>query len=211
MVANQMAPFGAPAVTDARVLDALRQVPRHRFVPEALQARAYADSPQPIGYGQTISQPYIVGLMTQLLQIQPGDKVLEIGTGSGYQAALLSELTPHVYTMEIVQPLGREGDTRLKGLGYKTIRARIADGYYGWEAHAPFDAIIVTCAATHEPPPLLRQLKPGGRLCIPVGQRWGPQSLRLVERTRQGGFRRRIVLGVAFVPLTGGHDGTRDP
>ena len=146
--------------------------------------------------------------MTQLLRIKPGDKVLEVGTGSGYQAAILSELTPHVFTMEIVEALGREARARLKDLGYKTIRTKVGDGYYGWEKHAPFDAIIVTCAATHEPPPLLRQLKPGGRLCIPVGQRWGYQSLRVVERTHAGGFRRRIVLGVRFVPLTGGHDQT---
>ena len=206
MVANQMAGRGAPPVNDPRVLDALRQVPRHRFVPESLQARAYDDTPLPIGHGQTISQPYIVGLMTQLLRIKPGDKVLEIGTGSAYQAAVLSELTPFVYTIEIVDPLGRQADARLKRLGYKTVQALVGDGYYGWKKHAPFDAIIVTCAATHEPPPLLRQLKPGGRLCIPVGRRWGYQSLRVVERTQDGGFRRTIVLGVAFVPLTGGHD-----
>jgi len=206
MVATQMASSWAPDVNDPRVLEAMRQVPRHRFVPIDVEDVAYADTALPIGYGQTISQPYIVGLMTQLLKVQPGDKVLEIGTGSGYQAAVLSELTPHVFTIEIVDPLGKAVAERFKQLKYETVRARIGDGYDGWKEHAPFDAIIVTCAATHVPPPLFEQLKPDGVMCIPVGIRGGDQNLILVTKAADGSMRTRTVLGVRFVPLTGGHD-----
>jgi protein-L-isoaspartate(D-aspartate) O-methyltransferase len=209
MVDAQMRPHYALPVTGPTVLAALRHVPRHKFVPKSVRSAAYADRPLPIGYGQTISQPYIVGLMTQALKIKPGGKVLEVGTGSGYQAAVLSELTPHVYSIEIVDALGRQAAKRFKQLGYKTIRTKVADGYYGWKQHAPYDAIIVTCAAAHVPRPLFDQLAPGGVMCIPVGSRWGMQRLYLVEKTAKGKMRSRSMLSVAFVPLTGGHDGKK--
>ncbi|MBM4041042.1 MAG: protein-L-isoaspartate(D-aspartate) O-methyltransferase [Planctomycetes bacterium] len=189
-------------VTDRATLDAMRAVPRHEFVPEGLQRRAYDDNPLPIGHGQTISQPYIVGYMTQALALKPGDKVLEIGTGSGYQAAVLAELTPHVYSIEIVKALGDAAKARLAKLGYKTIEVKVADGYHGWADKGPFDAIIVTCAAGTIPPPLLKQLKPGGRMCIPVGPPGFGQDLILLTKDSEGNVRSKSLMGVIFVPLT---------
>lgn len=190
---------------DEAVLAALRTVPRHAFVPEDEQARAYDNRPLPIGYGQTISQPYIVALMTDLLAVGPGDAVLEVGTGSGYQAAVLSALVERVSTIEIVPPLGERARDVLSQLGYDNVDVRIGDGYYGWEERAPFDAIIVTAAASHVPPPLIRQLKPGGRMLIPVGSRFMVQELLLVEKSAAGAVTTQQILPVAFVPLTGGH------
>ena len=189
-------------VSDAAVLEAMANVPRHRFVRGGLESRAYDDRPLPIGHGQTISQPYIVAYMTQHLGLKPGDKVLEIGTGSGYQAAILAELTPHVYTIEIIRALGEAARTRLARLGYKTIQCKIADGYHGWAEHAPFDAVIVTCAAGSIPPPLVRQLKPGGRMCIPVGPTGAFQRLILVAKDDKGKVKSKSLLPVVFVPLT---------
>jgi len=189
---------------DARVIEALGRVPRHAFVPAGEVANAYQNRPLPIGHGQTISQPYIVALMTDLLEIGPGASVLEIGTGSGYQAAILAELTASVYTVEIIEPLARQAAQRLKRLGYATVKTRIADGYEGWKEHAPFDAIIVTAAASHVPPPLIRQLKPGGRMVIPVGASFLAQYLMLIEKKRDGAVTTRQILPVQFVPFTGG-------
>lgn len=190
---------------DERVLAAMARVPRHRFVPPRLEADAYENRPLPIGHGQTISQPFIVALMTELLRVKPGDRVLEIGTGSGYQAAVLAELGTTVYTIEIVEPLGIAARDRLMALGYGKVEVRVGDGYHGWEEHAPFDAIMVTAAASHVPPPLVRQLKAGGRMVIPVGSPFLTQSLMLVEKKADGGTTSRQVLPVRFVPLTGGH------
>ena len=187
---------------DKRVMDALRTIPRHLFVPEDLRSAAYQNRPLPIGHGQTISQPYIVALMTDLLRTKPTDVVLEIGTGSGYQAAILSPLVKRVYSVEIIEPLARQATARLKSLGYKNVVTRHADGYNGWPEHGPFDSIIVTAAATHIPPPLIQQLKPGGRMIIPVGGPFSTQSLMLVEKTAAGKVRTRNVLPVQFVPLT---------
>ncbi len=187
--------------TDTQVLDAMRNVPRHEFVPEHLSRSAYADRPLPIGHDQTISQPYIVALMTSLLELNPDKKVLEVGTGSGYQAAVLAELTPHVYTIEIVPPLGRRAIRTFDVLGYETIRARIGDGYRGWPEAQPFDGIIVTCAPHSIPEPLVGQLKVGGRMVIPVGAY--VQELVLVTKNEDGSLDRRSVLPVRFVPMTG--------
>lgn len=187
---------------DRRVINAMRTIPRHLFVPADLRTAAYANRPLPIGYGQTISQPYIVALMTDLLRVDAGDVVLEVGTGSAYQAAILSPLVKHVYTVEIVEPLAQQAKARLQSLGYRNVTARHADGYNGWKEAGPFDAIIVTAAATHVPPPLIQQLKPGGRMVIPVGGPFATQSLMLVEKTANGKVRTRQVLPVAFVPLT---------
>jgi len=197
---------GAPAVRDARVLAAMRQAPRHRFVPAELVRSAYDDRPLPIGYGQTISQPYIVALMTELAGPKAEHKALEIGTGSGYQAAVLSPLVAEVATIEIVEPLGRAARERLRALGYKNVEVRIGDGYFGWPEKAPFDIIIVTAAANHIPPPLIEQLKPGGRMVIPVGNPFQTQTLMLVTKGDKGprDVRVRNVLPVAFVPLVGG-------
>jgi len=184
---------------------AMGAVQRHEFVPETLRDQAYANHPLPIGYGQTISQPYIVALMTDLLRLKPDDVVLEVGTGSGYQAAVLAELADRVYTIEIVEPLFREAKERLARLGYDSVTTRLGDGYYGWEEHAPFDAIIVTAAASHVPPPLIAQLKAGGRLAIPVGGRFLTQYLLLVEKTTDGEIITRQITPVRFVPLTGEH------
>ena len=191
------------AALDPRVVSALRTVPRHLFVPPNLRNSAYENRPLPIGHGQTISQPYIVAIMTELLGVDRNDVVLEVGTGSGYQAAVLSPLVRQVYTVEIVEPLARQAKTRLQSLGYRNVIARHADGYNGWKEAAPFDAIIVTAAATHIPPPLIQQLKPGGRMIIPVGGPFATQSLMLVEKTAAGKVRTRQVLPVMFVPLTG--------
>jgi protein-L-isoaspartate(D-aspartate) O-methyltransferase len=191
-------------VGDEAVLSAMLTVPRHEFVPEEFLDQAYADHPLPIGYGQTISQPYIVALMTELLEIEPGDKVLEVGTGSGYQAAILAQLTDQVYSIEIIEELATQAETRLQQLGYTQVHVLSADGYYGWEEHAPFDAVIVTCAPDHVPQPLVRQLKDGGRMVIPVGPPGGYQSLWLI--VRQGEDVQMTNMGpVAFVPLTGEH------
>lgn len=190
---------------DARVLDAMMRVPRHEFVPSDLVDLAYENRPLPIGYSQTISQPYIVAIMTDLLDIEPGQRVLEIGTGSGYQAAVLAELNTRVSSIEIIKALGEQAQSRLQVLGYDNINVRVGDGYYGWPEHAPFDAIVVTAAANHIPPPLLRQLKPGGKMIIPVGSRFLTQELILITRSDSDEFITRQVLPVRFVPLTGGH------
>ncbi|HEU5284603.1 MAG TPA: protein-L-isoaspartate(D-aspartate) O-methyltransferase [Burkholderiales bacterium] len=190
---------------DARVLSAMGAVQRHLFVPAGQQRYAYENRPLPIGHGQTISQPYIVALMTDLMQVEPDDAVLEIGTGSGYQAAVLAELVKSVFTIEIVEPLGKSAAERLRRLGYRQVHVKVADGYHGWPEHAPFDAIIVTAAASHVPPPLVRQLKPGGRMVIPVGTAFLTQHLMLVEKRRDGSVVSRQILPVQFVPLTGGH------
>jgi len=190
-------------VKDKAVLEAMRNVPRHLFVPEKQAPLAYRDHPLPIGHGQTISQPYIVALMTELLGLKPGHRVLEIGTGSGYQAAVLSELTPYVFTIEIIKALAGDAGKRFEKLGYKTIQVKKADGYYGWEEHAPFDAIIVTAAAGHVPPPLIKQLKDGGRMIIPVGAVYEVQHLVLVNKDEEGRVSTESVLPVRFVPMTG--------
>jgi len=188
---------------DMRVMQAMNVVPRHKFVPEYLRSVAYENRPLPIGHGQTISQPYIVALMTDLLQTQPDQRVLEIGTGSGYQAAVLSQLVENVYSIEIIEELGNSSTRLLKRLGYGNIKTRIADGYDGWPKRAPFDGIIVTAAISHIPPPLVKQLKKGGRMVIPVGTRFQTQYLTLVEKDKLGVVRTRQVLPVAFVPFTG--------
>jgi len=190
---------------DKTVMGILAQVPRHEFVPEGLRGMAYSNRPLPIGHGQTISQPYIVALMTDLLRITPGANVLEVGTGSGYQAAVLAELSARVFTIEIIEPLGQLAQKRLARLGYGNITVRIGDGYYGWEEYAPFDAIIITAAASHVPPPLVRQLKPGGRMIIPVGPRFLVQFLTIVDKHLDGRVTMREILPVQFVPLTGIH------
>ncbi|MGD2083444.1 MAG: protein-L-isoaspartate(D-aspartate) O-methyltransferase [Chromatiales bacterium] len=190
---------------DPRVADALSSVPRHEFVPDAYRDQAYANRPVPIGYGQTISQPYIVAIMTALLEPEPGDRIFELGTGSGYQAAILSGLVDEVYTMEIIEPLGESARQRLKELGYANVRVRVGDGYGGWPEAAPFDGIVVTAAGDHVPPPLVRQLRPGGRMVIPVGSGFLTQQLLLVTKRADGGIETRELLPVAFVPLTGGH------
>lgn len=195
---------GRPAF-DPKVMAAISKVPRHEFVPADLQRQAYQNRPLPIGYGQTISQPYIVALMTDLLQVKSRDTVLEIGTGSGYQAAILAQLVQRVHTIEIIEPLGNQARDRLKVLQYRNVEVRVGDGYYGWEAHAPFDAIIVTAAASHIPPPLIRQLKPGGRMVIPVGAQFMVQYLMLVEKNADGTVASQQIAPVRFVPLAGAH------
>jgi protein-L-isoaspartate(D-aspartate) O-methyltransferase len=190
---------------DRRVIDTMLKVPRHLFVSPEQERSAYQNRPLPIGHGQTISQPYIVALMTDLMRLQPGDVVLEIGTGSGYQAAVAAQLARAVYSIEIVEPLGREAQERLRRLGYRNVEVKVADGYYGWDEHAPFDAIIVTAAGSHVPPPLVRQLRPGGRMVIPVGAQFLTQYLMLVEKQPDGSVVTRQVLPVHFVPLTGAH------
>ena len=188
-------------VKDEQVLEAMGRVPRHLFVNPSDVPRAYGDHPLPIGYGQTISQPYIVALMTEMLDVRPGHRVLEVGTGSGYQAAILSVLVEEVCTVEIVDPLARQAADRLKRLGYENAHVKIGDGYFGWEQKGPFDRIIVTCAATLVPPPLLRQLKAGGKMCIPVGGQYAVQSLTMVEKAQDGGITMRKTIPVRFVPL----------
>jgi len=188
---------------DRKVLDVLARVPRHEFVPPEFRHLAYRNHPLPIGYGQTISQPFIVALMTDLLDIKSDDVVLEIGTGSGYQAAVLAELAAQVYTIEIVRALGEGAGERLKRLGYENVHVRVADGYYGWKEYAPFDAIIVTCAAGHVPPPLVEQLRPGGRMVIPIGGAYDVQILMVITKSRSGALKTRQVIPVRFVPMTG--------
>ncbi len=189
-------------ITNAQVLAAMRKVPRHEFVLAAWVERAYDDSPLPIGYEQTISQPYIVALMTELAQLSPQSKVLEVGTGSGYQAAILAEIVGEVYSIEIIEPLATSATERLGRLGYKNVHVKYGDGYLGWPEHAPFDAIIVTAGADHVPPPLVQQLKSGGRMVIPVGQLPGQQSLWLIEKSPDGTIIQSQNIPVAFVPLT---------
>ncbi len=191
-------------VRDPKVLDAMEAVPRDQFVPEDYVAAAYSDGPLPIGCGQTISQPYIVAVMTELLELEPGDKVLEIGTGSGYQAAILAEITDEVYTVEIIPELAQSARERLTSLGYDTIRASNADGYYGWAEFAPYDAIIVTAAPDHIPQPLVEQLKDGGHMVIPVGPVGWYQTLWLITK-EDGEAEYHNKGGVQFVPLTGEH------
>jgi protein-L-isoaspartate(D-aspartate) O-methyltransferase len=191
-------------VTDQEVLEAMERVPRHEFVPSEYHSQAYADRPLPIGYGQTISQPYIVALMTELLQLKNTDRVLEIGTGSGYQAAILGEIVAEVYTVEIIEALAVEASARLGRLGYANVHTLHADGYFGWEDHAPYDAIIVTAAPNHIPQPLVQQLKDGAKLVIPVGPPGGYQTLWEVTRVGEE-VTKRNVTGVLFVPLTGEH------
>ncbi len=200
MVRRQIAPRD---VEDESVLEAMRHVPRHLFIPEKRRGSAYADRPLPIGHGQTISQPYIVAFMTEKLRLEPGDRVLEIGTGSGYQAAVLYELTPRVFTIEIIEELARTARKRLHDLGYEKVQVKNADGYYGWPEHAPFDAIIVTAAAGHVPPPLVDQLKPGGRMIIPVGGVFEVQRLVIVNKDEEGRVSSESVMAVRFVPMTG--------
>ncbi len=199
MVENHMR---ARDINDEMVLAVMEKVPRHRFVPDNLVANAYDDRPLPIGYGQTISQPYIVALMTQELNVGKNDKVLEIGTGSGYQAAVLAELVKEVYTIEIIEPLAKSAEERLQREGYKNVKVKNADGYFGWKERAPFDAIIVTAAVNHIPPPLIEQLKDGGRLIIPLGGTREFQTLTLVTK-KDNDLETRFITGVVFVPLTG--------
>jgi len=185
-----------------RVLDALRKVRREAFVPEDAVDNAYVNAPLPIGCGQTISQPYIVALMTDLLDLKPDDRVLEVGTGSGYQAAILAELAGEVFSVEVIPDLARRAAAVLAAQGYGRITLRTSDGSLGWPEHAPFDAIIVTAAARDVPPALCEQLAAGGRMAIPVGEPWGDQELRLLEKDARGKVTSRRVLSVAFVPLT---------
>jgi len=198
MVDEQMA---SRDISNERVLEVMRQVPRHRFVPKSLESYAYRDSPLPIGEDQTISQPYMVALMTQLVDPQSGHKALDIGTGSGYQAAVLAELVDHVYSIEIVESLATDARERLTKLGYENVTVRHGDGYAGWESEAPFDVIIVAAAPDHIPAPLIEQLAPGGKLVIPVGDE--DQSLMLVEKDTEGVVTRREIAPVLFVPMTG--------
>jgi len=190
---------------DEGVLQAIEEVPRHEFVPNDLQREAYGNYPLPIGHGQTISQPYIVALMTDLVEPGPDDVALEVGTGSGYQAAVLAKRVRHVYSIEIIEPLAEQARERLARLGFDNVTTRLGDGYYGWEEAGPFDAILVTAAASHVPPPLVAQLKPGGRMVIPVGGRFLVQHLLLVEKTAEGDVLTRQITPVRFVPLTGEH------
>jgi len=208
MVQTQIAArgSGAESVQDSSVLDSMRKTPRDRFVPAELVRYAYDDQPVPIGYGQTISQPYIVAKMTELLEPKKDHQVLEVGSGSGYQAAVLSPLVSHVYTIEIIEPLGTAARQRLAALGYKNVAVRVGDGYFGWPERAPFDGIIVTAAANHIPPALIEQLKPGGRMVIPVGNPFQTQMLMLVTKGNKGprDLKIRNLMPVSFVPLVGG-------
>jgi protein-L-isoaspartate(D-aspartate) O-methyltransferase len=190
----------ARGVRDRRVLEAMRKVPRHLYVPREMQSFAYRDSPLPIAHQQTISQPYIVAFMSEALELKPENRVLEIGTGSGYQAAVLAHLAREVYSIEIVEPLGKEAAERLKQLGYTNVHLRVGDGYRGWPEAAPFDAIIVTAAPDHIPPPLVEQLRMGGRLVLPVGRFF--QDLIRIRKTPQG-TRKETLLPVRFVPMVG--------
>ena len=190
---------------ESRVMEAMGRVPRHLFVPPDLEDLGYLNRPLPIGYGQTISQPYIVALMTDLLEPEPDHVAFELGTGSSYQAAVLAELVAEVYTVEIVPPLAVSATERLGALGYDNVTVRAGDGYHGWPEHAPFDIIVVTAAASHVPPPLIAQLKRGGRMVIPVGSPFLTQQLLLVEKGEDGTVTSRQILPVIFVPLTGGH------
>jgi protein-L-isoaspartate(D-aspartate) O-methyltransferase len=198
MVEDQLA---AQGISDARVLAAMRKVPRHELVPRSVRRLAYADRPLPIGEGQTISQPYIVAYMTEQLRLRGGERVLEVGTGSGYQAAVLAQMGAEVYTIEIVPALARRAAADLKRLGYARVKVREGDGYRGWPEAAPFDAIVVTAAPPEVPAPLIEQLKPGGRLVLPVGEGW--QELLLITKDASGRVHRKTLLPVLFVPMTG--------
>jgi protein-L-isoaspartate(D-aspartate) O-methyltransferase len=200
MVARQIE---AREVEDPNVLRAMRTVPRHAFVPTAQRAYAYRDHPLPIGHDQTISQPYIVGFMTEALRLDPNSRVLEIGTGSGYQAAVCAEIARAVYTIEIVEPLAKSSAKLLKKLGYRNVFVKAGDGFYGWPEHAPFDAIIGTAAAERVPPPLLEQLADGGRMILPVEGAMGFQYLILLTKDEEGKLHERKVMPVRFVPMTG--------
>jgi protein-L-isoaspartate(D-aspartate) O-methyltransferase len=189
-------------IKDKNVLEVMGKIPRELFVDVSLRDRAYADHPLPIGEGQTISQPYIVALMTEALKLKPSDRVLEIGTGSGYQAAVLAEIVKEVFTIEIRKSLAEEATQRLKDLGYKNVKVKFGDGYYGWEEYAPFDAIIITASANHIPPPLIKQLKEGGRLILPLGSTLFYQTLTLATKEK-GELNIEEMGGVIFVPMTG--------
>lgn len=202
MVRDQIEDRG---VADAAVLAAMRRVPRHRFAPRVSARSAYEDEPQPIGHGQTISQPYTVAYMTEVLELGADDRVLEVGTGSGYQAAILAEIVDEVVTIEIIRELADSAAERLQGMGYRNITVLHGDGYHGHAAGAPFDAVVVTAAASHTPPPLVAQLRPGGRMVIPVGRAGWVQNLLLVEKNADGEVSTRNLASVRFVPLTGGH------
>lgn len=193
-------------IRDPDVLRAMYTVPRHEFVPENLREHAYEDRPLPIGLGQTISQPYIVAYMTELLEVDKEAKVLEIGTGSGYQAAVLAEIVKEVYSIEIFEELGKKAKERFDRLQYTNVTSKVDDGYYGWEEFAPFEGIIVTCAADHVPPPLIEQLKPGGKMVIPVGGVFQVQILMLVMKDEEGNVTVKNMLPVRFVPLLGDHE-----
>lgn len=200
MVRDQLEARG---IADEQVLETMRRIPRHEFVPENVRRLAYTDGPLPIGYGQTISQPYIVALMTETLRLKPSDRVLEIGTGSGYQAAVLSPLAKEVYSIEIIEPLAKHAAGTLDRLGFENVQVRAGDGFKGWREEAPFDAIIVTCAPEDVPPALEDQLREGGRMIIPVGPAGAVQELVLLEK-RDGDLKRKDLLPVRFVPMTGG-------
>ena len=190
-------------IIDSKVLQAMFTIPRHQFVDQRIAGSAYNDYPLSIGEGQTISQPYIVALMTQLLELKGNEKVLEIGTGSGYQAAVLAEIVKEVYTVEIYESLSKKSEKLLNDLGYRNIKFKVGDGYHGWEEYAPYDAIIVTCAPDHVPPPLLQQIKDdGGRIVIPVGGIWMVQTLMKIEKT-EGKIKSKGIIGVRFVPMLG--------
>lgn len=190
-------------ITHSAVLSAMQSVPREQFVPEKMKRYAYDDAPLPIGEGQTISQPYIVAAMTEALDPEPDDIIYEVGTGSGYQAAVLAEIVAHVYTKEIVKPLAEWAEENLKAAGYTNVTVAAGDGYAGWPEHAPFDGMVVTAAPDHVPPPLIDQLKPGGRLVIPVGKPHAVQELLLIEKGKDGSTVTRSMMPVRFVPLTG--------
>jgi protein-L-isoaspartate(D-aspartate) O-methyltransferase len=199
MVSRQIAARG---IRDEAVLEAMQSVPRHLFVPKSMQERAYADSPLPIDAGQTISQPYVVALMTELLELEPQQRILEIGTGSGYQAAVLSTLVEEVFTIEIKEILYRQATERLEELGYGNVHTRHGDGYFGWEEEAPFDGIMITASVDHVPPPLLQQLVDGGKIVLPLGHPFSFQNLVVVTKDGED-YRLRQVTGVLFVPMTG--------
>jgi protein-L-isoaspartate(D-aspartate) O-methyltransferase len=200
MVLNQLR---SRDIVDSKVLQAMLTVPRHKFVDEHIRESAYNDYPLSIGEGQTISQPYIVALMTQLLELKKDEKVLEIGTGSGYQAAVLAEIVEEIYTIEIYESLSKKSEKLLNDLGYRNIKFKVGDGYHGWEEHAPYDAIIVTCAPDHVPPSLLQQIKDdGGRIVIPVGGIWMVQTLMKIEKI-EGKIKSKGIIGVRFVPMIG--------
>lgn len=199
MVERQIAARG---VTNKAVLNALKAVERHRLVPSEQVNNAYQDRPLPIGHGQTISQPFMVAYMTEIIDPTAQMKVLEIGTGSGYQAAVLAEIVDEVYSIEIIEPLGKRAKASLEKLGYDNIHCRIADGFYGWEDQAPFDAIVVTAASEYIPPPLIEQLKEGGKMVIPVGAPFTTQQLMLVEKKKDGKWKTRNLIPVRFVPFT---------
>ena len=200
MVAHQIAARG---VTDPLVLAAMRRVPRHLFMPAGRRDEAYEDRPVPIGWDQTISQPYVVASMTEEACVGPGARVLEIGTGSGYQAAVLAAITDHVFSIEIKEPLAQRARASLDAAGFESVTTKHGDGYHGWAEHGPFDAILVTAAAPHVPPPLVRQLAPGGRMVIPVGPALAVQDLMLVTKDAEGTIRTKSLYPVRFVPLTG--------